>query len=154
MKTYLMQHALAVDLQDGSDRVVSEAGETETIKIAKFVGAHVDFIVDRIYHSGKIRARRTAELFAHEAASTAIIEQTDGLAPMDDPAIWAKRLSEMQSDVMLVGHLPHIGRLTAMLVTGSDATEVVKVRNSGLICLDKNDVGWRLDWMIVPEILR
>ncbi|MBN2227476.1 MAG: phosphohistidine phosphatase SixA [candidate division Zixibacteria bacterium] len=154
MKVYLMQHALAVDLEDGSDRVVSQAGEAETVKIAKFAGAHVDFAVDRIYHSGKTRARRTAELFAREVGVSAAIEIADGLAPMDDPAIWAKRLSEMRSDVMLVGHLPHISRLTAVLATGSDVTEIVKVRNSGLICLEKKDAGWRLDWMIVPDCLR
>jgi len=154
MKVCLMQHARAVDLEDGSDRVVSEAGRVATKQVARFVAEHLDVNVSRIYHSGKTRARQTAELFAQEAAPTAELEAVDGLAPMDDPAIWTQRICDMHTDVMLVGHLPHMDRLTSILVTGDAGAGVVAVRNSGLMCLEAVEDGWRLCWMLIPGVLR
>ena len=57
----------------------------------------------RVIHSGKTRARQTAEIWAETLSVQA--EAAGGLAPGDDPAIWADGVGD--EDLMLVGHLPH-----------------------------------------------
>jgi phosphohistidine phosphatase len=39
----------------------------------------------------------------------------DGLAPNDDPTTWVQRIASEPADLMLVGHLPHLGWLASVL---------------------------------------
>lgn len=60
------------------------------------------------------------------------VAESDGLNPMDEPEIWAERLSSVQEDIMLVGHLPHLGRLAALLVCGNKDRKVVNFKTAGI----------------------
>ncbi len=57
--------------------------------------------VSRIFHSGKTMVMQTAQIFDDYKPEKGESE-TGGLAPMDDPIIWAKRISVMQENAMLV----------------------------------------------------
>jgi phosphohistidine phosphatase len=102
--------------------------------------------VARVLHSGKARARQTAEVWAGLLGVG--VEQTDGLAPNDDPTTWAERIAEEADDLMIVGHLPHLGRLAGLLVTGSPPA-VVRFRPGGLVGLEQADTGWVI-WVVLP----
>jgi len=68
---------------------------------------------------------------------------------MDDPEIWFGRLAEIPGDLMLVGHLPHLDRLTSLLLYGS----VVSFRMGGVVALDGGDGRrWSLRWFLPPEL--
>jgi phosphohistidine phosphatase len=56
---------------------------------------------------------------------------------------------------MIVGHLPHLGKLVFFLTTGSDSSQVVRFQQGGVVCLRTNDeeLNWAIAWMLVPEIL-
>jgi phosphohistidine phosphatase SixA len=55
----------------------------------------------------------------------------------------------MDKDVMLVGHLPHLARLGALLLTGDMAKNVINFKMAGLVCLGRRaDGSWALEWMI------
>ena len=55
----------------------------------------------------------------------------------------------------MVGHLPHLERLTSLLLTGSPDRRPVVFRNGGVVCLEKDGSGvWSLLWAIVPDLLR
>jgi phosphohistidine phosphatase len=54
---------------------------------------------------------------------------------------------------MVVGHLPHLSRLAALLLTGDPAKEVVKFRYSGVLALTKEQGRWSVAWYITPDIL-
>ena len=82
-----------------------------------------------------------------------MIEEKD-LSPNDDPQKWASRLSEEKEDIMLVGHLPHLSKLASLLLTDDDEKFFIDFKNSGLICLQRDDSNnWRLSWVVTPEIL-
>ncbi|CAE7463878.1 KIF15 [Symbiodinium natans] len=71
-----------------------------------------------IAHSGKLRARQTAEAVAAALLADgweAICEERPGLSPNDEPAA-ALELVEEGSSKVLVGHLPHMGKLAAAMV--------------------------------------
>jgi len=55
---------------------------------------------------------------------------------------------------MIVGHLPFLGRLAALLLTGNADNEVVAFQFGCVVCLSGDDSGrWKLEWMMVPELL-
>ncbi|MBA7704764.1 hypothetical protein ES703_113582 [subsurface metagenome] len=117
MTLYLVQHAEAKPREDDHQRPLSDQGRADIQKVAAFLGDR-GIPVSRIIHSGKLRARQTAETLAERLKATGGVSETDGLAPLDDPAVWDGRLSELNENLMLVGHLPHMGKLAALLVTG------------------------------------
>ena len=69
-------------------------------------------------------------------------EQSDGLAPNDDPTTWVRRLAAETGDVMLVGHLPHLARLASSLLTDDSDRQVVAFQQGGLVGLEGTDAGW------------
>ena len=110
--------------------------------------------VSQIFHSGKTRALSTAKILAAALKPPKEISPTTGLAPLDDPGSWAGRLAEMDADIMLVGHLPHLAKLAALLLTGDQEKSVINFKMGGVVCLRRTEVGhWAVEWMLVPEII-
>jgi len=135
MKVYLVQHGLAAVRTGDSERFLTDQGQADVRKITDFIRDQARFTVDTIYHSGKLRARQTAEILAEAIRPARQLRETTGLAPMDNPGIWAQRLSEMDDDCMLVGHMPHLPGLIGLLLTGDELKTPVSVCNGGVICL-------------------
>lgn len=76
------------------------------------------------------------------------------MAPNADPKVWEDRLSEMDEDVMVVGHLPHLSKLSGSLLCEDEDKEVVAFRMGAIVCLERNRDGrWSVQWMITPEIV-
>lgn len=149
MEIYLVQHGLAASKDEDPDRPLTPEGEGECERVAAAVaGAGVR--PDRILHSGKTRARQTAEIFAR-ALGGIEIDESDGLAPLDDPTAIAGGLAGDER-IALVGHLPHLSRLAALLVTGDPETGIVQFRNGGVIALRRTEGGWRVAWVVTPEV--
>ena len=71
---------------------------------------------------------------------------------MDDIKVIAKGLNS-KDNIMLVGHLPFMERLTAYLITGSPDREVFKFQNGGIVCMDQTAQGnWVIKWTLMPNI--
>ena len=155
MKLYLVQHGLAKSKTEDPERPLTDQGLAETMKMAEFATSSGIVQPNHIFHSGKTRAKQTAEVLA-EQLKLALPEKvlpSSGLAPMDETAIWADKLGQMTEEVMLVGHLPHLAKLSARLLVEDENKNIVKFRNSGIVCLDRDDDGvWSLSWLAVPEM--
>lgn len=153
MRLYLVQHAEARPEGEDPRRPLSDKGRADIRKVAAFLAEHKAVEVSHILHSGKLRAGQTAETLA-EHLHPGTVTATDGLNPLDDPAIWAGHLAETDEDLMLVGHLPHMSRLAALLLVGDADQPVVQFQMGGVVCLGRDEEGrWSLHWMVVPEIL-
>lgn len=152
MKAILVQHAQALSNEEDPDRPLSPQGRETIQSIADYAARNLDLELGRIWHSGKTRAFQTAEVLNSTLGTSIGVRSSEDLSPLDDPRAWAERLAEMSHDVMLVGHLPHLSRLASLLLCGDPDIEPIAVRNAGLICLERKD-GWKLRWMLVPEIL-
>ena len=152
MALYLVQHGKSLPKDLDPEKGLSEEGRQEVAKIAetaKFYGIHVS----RIIHSGKTRARQTAQIMASTLKPGLEIEESAGLKPLDDVAACAKNLKP-ESNAMLVGHLPFMEKLTAYLVTGSEQRPIFKFQNGGILCLDKgpDEKSWVIKWSLSPNI--
>jgi phosphohistidine phosphatase len=55
---------------------------------------------------------------------------------------------------MLVGHLPFMERLAALLVTGSQEKPVIAFQYSGIVCMDlgAREDNWVIRWALVPKL--
>ncbi|AEA11678.1 phosphohistidine phosphatase, SixA [Thermoproteus uzoniensis 768-20] len=146
---YLAQHGKSFSEAEDSERRLTPEGAAETEKVARLL-AVAGVKVAEVLHSGKTRARQTAEIFARHLGAP--VREADGLAPNDDPRIWASRAEALTSDVLLVGHLPHLSRLASLLLVGDPQKEVIRFRYSGVVKLERGEAGWRLVWYITPEI--
>ncbi|MGD8943088.1 MAG: phosphohistidine phosphatase SixA, partial [Desulfobacterales bacterium] len=109
--------------------------------------------VTQIRHSVKTRARQTAEILARALNPSQGVQEISGIKPMDDVAEAAAGLDPAEN-IMLVGHLPFMERMTAFLVTGSIDKPILKFQNSGIVCLDKDPdtQSWIILWALLPHI--
>lgn len=153
MLVYLVQHAPAKPKEEDPKRDLTEKGRMEIENVSHHL-KRLNVQVQQIFHSGKTRARTTAEILAWHIKPPAGITEAPGLAPLDDPAIWADRIGQLTENVMLVGHLPHLARLAALLMTGDQDRDVVNFQMGGAVRLKQMSPGqWAVDWMVLPEII-
>lgn len=152
MALYLVQHGKSMPKDIDPDQGLAEEGVVETERIAN-VAKDSGVKVSLIKHSGKTRARRTAEIFASALNPERDIQEVSGIKPLDDVAAYAENINP-EDDIMLVGHLPFMGRMTSYLVTGSIERPVFKFQNSGIVCLDKDPEtqAWFIKWTLMPHI--
>jgi phosphohistidine phosphatase len=153
MKLYLLQHGDALSEEVNPDRPLSERGLEDVRRLAEFVGKN-DIRVQRVHHSGKMRARETADIVAAKMAAGAKIEATTGLNPNDPVEPWAKQINNWQEDSLLVGHMPFMGRMAAYLLSGNSSSQFVAFKPGSMLCLERNESGdWAIAWMLRPELL-
>jgi len=152
MTLYLVQHGQSLPKDVDPDQGLSRTGVAETERIAG-VAKGYQVNVGRIMHSVKTRARKTADVFASALNPTGGVKEVEGLKPMDDVAAFAATLSP-DTNIMLVGHLPFMERMTSYLVTGSVDQPVFKFQNSGIVCLDQDPEtkSWIIIWTLMPHI--
>lgn len=149
MFLYLVQHGKALSKEEDPERPLSDEGVADVEKVASFLGG---MRLERIFHSGKLRARQTAEIFGKHTGSA--VSSEEGLSPLDEPSVWADRLKEADGDTMLVGHLPHMGRLASLLLCGDSEAQAVDFSMGGVLCLWHEEGGWAVRWMVVPDIIK
>src|SRR3954468_18109828 len=100
MQIYLVRHGEAKRENVDPERHLTDRGAEEVRRIAAKAVADLGVRPTRIVHSGKARARQTAEIWGRLV--DAEVAETDGLAPNDDPSIWAARLNSEGDGLMLV----------------------------------------------------
>jgi phosphohistidine phosphatase len=152
MALYLVQHGKSLAKDKDPKKGLSQEGIAETERIAEVAKGYA-VPVSEITHSGKTRARQTAEIFEAALKPSRGIHESSGLSPLDDVTVFADTIDSTK-DVMLVGHLPFMERLTAYLITGSFEKPVFKFQNSGIVCLDTDPAtgSWVIKWTLMPHI--
>ncbi|MGA8179877.1 MAG: phosphohistidine phosphatase SixA [Desulfobacterales bacterium] len=152
MALYLVQHGISLPKDMDPRKGLSQEGIAETERMAQ-VAKGYGIRVSKIAHSGKTRARQTADIFEAAFQPSGGIHERSGLNPLDDVAAFADTIDDTE-DIMLVGHLPFMERLAAYLITGSFEKPVFKFQNSGIVCLDKYPAAgfWMIKWTLMPHI--
>ena len=152
MALYLVQHGKSLPKDQDPDQGLSEDGTTETDRIAS-IAQDYGVNVSQIKHSVKTRARQTAEILSGALKPQNGIQEISGIKPMDDVTACAAKI-DPEENVMLVGHLPFMERITSYLITGSIDQAVIKFQNSAIVCLDKDPEtqSWVIKWTLMPNI--
>lgn len=151
MELYLVQHGEAKAAAEDPERPLTRRGAEATEAMAAWA-ARTGLRVAEIRHSGKRRAAETAEIFAAHLKPSRGAVAVAGLKPKDDVRAVADELGSLADPVMLIGHLPFLARLAGLLVAGDPEATVVRFRNSGVICLVRDEGRWAVDWLVTPHL--
>lgn len=103
---------------------------------------------DVIWHSGKFRARQTAELFWHACNPDAAIAVARGLQPTDPPGVMRTRLDNDDRSILLVGHLPHLARLLRVLRGETPDGAIIDFPSHGCVALRQQGGQWQELWRL------
>ncbi len=153
MKLYVVQHGEAVEKEVNPDRPLSPKGRKDVEAIAKFLG-NAGVQAEKVWHSGKPRAQETAEILAAQIAPQATLERHAGLDPKDEPSAIVGEIQRCSENLLVVGHLPHLERLVAHLLTQKEKSLPVSFERGGVVGIEReDDQTWRIRWMIVPSLL-
>jgi phosphohistidine phosphatase len=162
MKLFLMRHSHALADKDDARRALSAQGREVTKNVATFFranGALAD--VHAVWHSPILRARETAELLVKELGLDALLVETAGLLPEDDPVAMADRLERLDQTVLIVGHEPQLSALATVLVRGKMKPVAFDFKKSAVMALEKaggrhkksGRSRWQVGWLFAAELL-
>jgi phosphohistidine phosphatase len=143
---FLVHHAEAVGPEIDARRPLSSAGREAVGRLAAETAARGARPVV-VWHSGKLRAKETAETFWRACNALAEFSATRDLQPGDPPGWIRDRLRAEPRDVLIAGHFPHLPRLLALLVGGR---EDASFPPHGIVALQTADDGetWTELWRI------
>lgn len=150
MHLYLVHHGAAVGPDVDPRRPLSEAGKRSverTAAAAAARGTRPDFV----WHSGKLRAKQTAEEYWRACNALSTLAATRDLQP-DDPPVWIRdRLRGESRDILLAGHYPHLPGLLGLLLGDSEKGALFPLH--GAVALRTDDAGetWRELWTLAAR---
>ncbi len=151
MECYLVRHGKAHAGPDDAARSLTGEGREQIAQVARRLAA-LGVQVGEIRHSGLLRARESAEILASHLGSRRGVRPVDGLGPEDDPGAARAAVDVTSESLMLVGHLPHLGRLASALVLGSAMGEIVRFQPGTTVRLAKTGEAWVVEWVLTPEV--
>jgi len=148
MKLFLVRHGENTQDFMNPEKPLTEKGRLDVEKVAK-QAKELNIKVDAIYHSGKKRSEETAEILAKYLTPDKAPVVQLGLNPNDNIDKWVQKIYEEQKNILIVGHLPFLQKLTGLLVAG-DPEKFVNAFNRGtLAVLSKCALG---NWMFYSII--
>ena len=152
MRLILVRHGDALAGADDHSRPLSPEGRGDVERLALFLGTS-GLRIEDIYHSGRARAAESAEILARSLSSSLRIQAIPGLDPDDPLEPVLDRIEGTTNDMMLVGHLSHIERLTATLLGGDPDHPAVEFETATMVSLTREDDVWTIEWVLRPGLL-
>jgi phosphohistidine phosphatase len=138
----LVHHADAVPPDMDPQRPLSDAGREQVRRLtarARERGVKPD----AVWHSGKLRARQTAEPIWLACNPLAEFSAVRGLQPGDPPEWIRDRVDTDGRELLVVGHMPHLDRLLAHLC-GSSGSGSFPLH--GMVALERGAAVWMEIW--------
>jgi phosphohistidine phosphatase len=145
VRLFLVHHGDAVGSDVDPARPLSVEGRAAVARLAEDAASR-GAKPAVIWHSGKLRAKQTAEAFWRACNPFAEFAATRDLQPDDAPEWMRDRLRGESRDLMLAGHYPHMPRLLTLLA-GAGAPSFPL---HGIVALTSEDGGetWREEWRL------
>jgi phosphohistidine phosphatase len=155
MRLVIVHHGDAVGPEVDLRRPLSPLGR-ETVDRLAAEAATRGVKPDVIWHSGKLRAKETAEAFWRACNPFAEFSASKDLQPGDSPEWMRDRLRGETRDILIAGHYPHLPRLVTLLLTagperpGPQQDEPPPFPQNGVVALTTEDEGetWRELWRL------
>jgi phosphohistidine phosphatase len=152
MTLYIVRHGRA--RKGGKDRLrpLTERGIRETRAAADFL-KRMGIRPRAIWHSDRVRAIQTARLLKGLRPAWGLIEQPD-MGPADSVGAVMRAIKRARGDVMIVGHLPHLGKLVAKLIGGNTSDEILGFPPSTIVVLSDVEGKWCIEAVIPPAFTK
>ena len=146
----LVHHGDAIGPEVDSMRPLSATGRAASAGLAAAAAAR-GASPDQVWHSGKLRARQTAEIFWRACNPLAAFSAARGLQPTDPPGWMKDELAGDSRSVLLVGHMPHIARLLGVLCGEQPDNAAPDFPLHGCVALERDGNRWKEIWRLEAE---
>jgi phosphohistidine phosphatase len=146
---YLVRHGEALSGTQDPARPLTQTGRETVEQVARSASAKSIQIV-AVFHSGILRAKQTADIFATHLRPTLGVRPMSGLLPEDDPMTAKAELEAARQPIMLVGHLPHLNHLAGLLASGNPDRDVVNFTAGTMACFSRDKSQWKIAWVLAP----
>jgi len=130
-------------------RPLSDRGRVEVDMLAQQAAAR-GTKPELIWHSGKLRARQTAEAYWRLCNPLAKFSATRGLQPTDPTGWIVDAIAGETRHIMLAGHFPHLPRLLGRLLTGDAEAGPTEFPLNGIVALEETSGRWVEKWRMAP----
>lgn len=149
---YIVRHGKAASSDVDPQRGLTQAGRAEVERVAKHLKS-LNLSLDCVWHSGKSRAEQTTEILAEAMTVKEGVTAHAGLAPNDHVGPIRDEIESAGQNIMIVSHLPFVGILTSLLLTGSESGWPINFKEATTACLEKpSNNHWQIEWIITPEV--
>jgi phosphohistidine phosphatase len=155
VKLYLVRHGEVSNREVFSNRPLSQKGKADVFKIGKFLkGADVKVKIDVLWHSRKVRAVQTAQILAKiiKIDQEKVVEKEE-LSPTAPANNLLKQIIKGNTNLMIVGHLPFLQKISSLLLVNSEYEELIKFPSGGVVCFKREGDKWYLLWEVIPELI-
>jgi len=151
-KLILVRHGQANNATVDHSKGLSETGLNEIGKMAKIL-QNIKFELDEVRHSGKTRARQTAEILAGAIGCQEKLVKVNVMMPSDPPENIIPGLRQTDLNLMLVGHMPFMGELASRLVSGGPPTGQFSFETGAMLCLHKQNDLFSVEFYVSPRLV-
>lgn len=149
----LVRHGEAVGEAQNPARPLTGAGRVHAERTGSWLAA-MGLPADEIRHSGKLRARETAEIMARNLGLPPDrVREHQGLGPNDAVEAAAAELIAEHRTFVVVGHLPFLGRLASYMLMGDPERVPLRLSESGIVLLGRNGGSWKLIGLVAPDLM-
>jgi phosphohistidine phosphatase len=121
MDLLLWRHAEAVDGTPDNTRELTERGMKQARRVAGWLDAHRPKRL-RVLASPTVRTRQTASAFTDDFEVISALGPDAGVSDMLAASGWP----DTSGATLIVGHQPGLGRLAALLLSGTEADWTIK----------------------------
>lgn len=146
MKLYLVRHGSYSSQHIDASCPLSAEGKSEISRLATHL-KKTELPVSQIFHSSKLRAKQTAKLIA-DAINEGQCDYIEGLEPNDPIQPMLKMIHTNTEDLMLVGHLPFMAKLTNQLLNLDEEAITIDYQPGTTVCLSNDNGPWAVDWIL------
>jgi phosphohistidine phosphatase len=150
MLLYVLRHGEAKPKSEDPERGLTDRGRDQVSAVCA-VFSRIDPKIDAIWHSGKNRAEQTASILGASLKMGNRVQSRSGLGPNDPVHPLVHELEQRDSGLVIVGHLPQLGKLISVLLIGSERN-LLDLPSAGLVCLERSEQSWLLNWFLTPEL--
>lgn len=154
MRLYLVQHGEALPKEEDPDRHLSKKGHRDSDALGQWL-RRSSVSVHAILHSGKTRARQTAESLVPVLSAGGEIREGEGLGPNDSPQAFLDTLSNTEDGILVASHMPFVARVVSVALTGAPDHCPVEFEPGSVAGLCRADgERWSLFLFAGPEFFR
>ncbi len=151
---FLIQHGEAVEKKENPLRPLTARGRETVFQMGNFLFQR-GYKIDAIWHSPKLRAKETAEIFHSCLKMEKPLVEYKELEPEGPVKKTMKLLQDAEEqNIMLIGHLPHLSHLAGLLLTGDEKQEVIAFEKGSILCLYCQEIGIGVvRWFLIPSLI-
>lgn len=143
----LVHHGNALGPDVDPMRPLSGPGHAASARLAAAAAAR-GVSPDVVWHSGKLRARQTAELFWNACNPLAAFSAARGLQPADPPRWIRDQLAGDDRSILIAGHMPHLAGLLRLLCGEPPDGAATDFPLHGCVALDRHGDTWKELWRL------